>query len=170
MRIRLRRAGTADITVMRRLFRETVLEVNAMDYTKEETEDWAACGEDFARWEELMGGLYFVVAEVVAGKSNRSVPDVRTGKEEIAGFASVSADGYLHSMFVHKGFQGCGVATALLMEMEGYACGKGVKQIWAEVSVTARGFFEGEGYEVVREKKRKAGRMELKNFVMEKKL
>lgn len=170
MRIRLRKAETEDITGMRELFRGTVLKVNAADYTKEETEDWAACGEDLTHWKKLMEGLYFVVAEVVEGKSNRAVPDARTREEEMVGFASISEEGYLHSMFVHQGFQGCGVATALLREMEDYAYSRGVEKIWSEVSITARSFFDGEGYEVVKEQRRKAKQMELVNFVMQKKV
>lgn len=168
MRIRLRKAEAEDIAGIRRLFRETVLKVNVADYTREETEDWAACGEDLSHWEKLMEGLYFVVAEVVEGKSNRVVPNARTREEEMVGFASISEEGYLHSMFVHHGFQGCGVATALLKEMEDHAYGEGVEKIWSEVSITARSFFEGEGYEVVKEQRRKAKQMELVNFVMEK--
>lgn len=170
MRIRLREAGHEDIEKMSMLFRETVRTVNAADYTVEETEDWAACGEKPAHWVDLMKQLYFVVAEVVEGKSNRAIPDAPTGEEEMAGFASISNEGYLHSMFVHKNYQGCGVATALLRTVEDYAVRHGVVSIRSEVSITARPFFEHEGYEVTREQKRKAMQLELTNFVMEKKI
>ena len=71
-------------------------------------------------------------------------------------------------MFVHKDYQRCGVGTALLQSLERYAAGRNILKIVSEVSITARPFFEHEGFRVVKEQKRKAMRLELKNFVMEK--
>ena len=41
----LRILTIADIPEMQALFRSTVLHVNKKDYTQEEVEDWASCGE-----------------------------------------------------------------------------------------------------------------------------
>lgn len=168
MRIRLREAGQEDRQEMATLFRETIKAVNIADYSVEEAEDWAACGENVGHWEELIGKLYFIVAEVVDGKTNPAVSVERNEKGLIIGFASISDDGYLHSMFVHKDYQRCGVGTALLQSLERYAAGRNILKIVSEVSITARPFFEHEGFRVVKEQKRKAMRLELKNFVMEK--
>lgn len=168
MRIRLREAEQEDILKMADLFRDTVKTVNAADYTTEETADWAACGEEKEHWETLLERLHFVVAEVVNGRSNRSVQEARTDGGEMVGFASISDEGYLHSMFVHKNFQRCGVATVLLHSMEEYAASLGIPEITSEVSITARPFFENEGYRVVCRQKRRAKHLELENFVMKK--
>ena len=125
----IRRLAAQDIPEMRKLFRATVLTVNSKDYTKEEVEDWASCGD---------------------------------------GFSSMNTDGYLHSMFVHKDWQGKGVATLLLSEVEKIARGYGVHKISVEVSITARPFFEKRGYKVVKEQKAKANQLWLTNYVMEK--
>lgn len=45
---------------------------------------------------------------------------------------------------------------------------RGVNEIVSEVSLTAKSFFENKGYEVVNVQKRKANRLELKNFRMKK--
>ena len=45
-------------------------------------------------------------------------------------------------MFVHKDFQGKGIATMLLEEIERYAITAGIMRITSEVSLTARPFFE----------------------------
>ena len=42
-------------------------------------------------------------------------------QSQIVGFSSITHQGYLHSMFVHKDFQGKGIATILLNEIERYA-------------------------------------------------
>ena len=145
-----------DIPEMRELFRTTVLTVNSKDYTKEEVADWASCGDSVAHWKELLAKNDYIGAI--------------DGQGKIVGFSSMNAEGYLHSMFVHKDWQGKGVATLLLSEVEKMACGYGVRKISVEVSITARPFFEKHGYKVVKEQKAKANRLWLTNYVMEKTL
>lgn len=45
-------------------------------------------------------------------------------------------------MFVHKDFQGKGIATILLNDIERYAITAGITRVTLEVSLTARTFFE----------------------------
>ena len=89
-----------DIPEMRELFHTTVLTVNSKDYTKEEVEDWASCGDSVEHWKELFAKNNYIGALDEQGN--------------IIGFSSMNAEGYLHSMFVHKDWQGKGVATLLL--------------------------------------------------------
>lgn len=150
----IRRLAAQDIPEMRKLFRATVLTVNSKDYTKEEVEDWASCGDRVEHWKELLAKNNYIGA--------------LDGQGGIVGFSSMNAEGYLHSMFVHKDWQGKGVATLLLSEVEKIARRYGVHKISVEVSVTARPFFEKHGYKVVKEQKAKANRLYLTNYVMEK--
>ena len=145
-----------DIPEMRELFRTTVLTVNSKDYTKEEVEDWTSCGDSVAHWKNLLAKNDYVGAIDRQGK--------------IIGFSSVNAEGYLHSMFVHKDQQGKGLATLLLSEVEKIARKYDVHKINVEASITARPFFEKHGYKVVKEQKAKANRLWLTNYVMEKAL
>ena len=145
-----------DIPEMRELFHTTVLTVNSKDYTKEEVEDWTSCGDSVAHWKNLLAKNDYVGAIDRQGK--------------IIGFSSVNAEGYLHSMFVHKDQQGKGVATLLLSEVEKIARKYDVHKINVEASITARPFFEKHGYKVVKEQKAKANRLWLTNYVMEKAL
>lgn len=143
-----------DIPEMQELFRSTVLNVNIRHYTKEEVEDWASCGDSVEHLKELLSRNRFIGA---FDKANRMV-----------GFSSMNKDGYLHSMFVHKDWQGKGVATQLLSEVESIAGQLGVVEITSEVSLTARPFFEKKGYEIVKIQKYRANKLELTNFVMRK--
>lgn len=145
-----------DIPEMQDLFRSTVLHVNSKDYTKEEVEDWASCGDSAEHWRELL--------------TKHSYVAVLDRQDRIIGFSSMNAEGYLHSMFVHKDWQGKGVANLLLSEVEKMARGYGVPKISAEVSITARPFFEKHGYGVVREQRAKANKLYLTNYAMEKEL
>ena len=73
-------------------------------------------------------------------------------------------------MFVHKDFQGKGIATILLNKIERYATATGIIRITSEVSLTARPFFEQRGYIVTEKQKRRANQLSLTNFWMAKNL
>lgn len=153
---RIRPMTVLDIPECQTLFRSTVLIVNSKDYTKEEVEDWASCGDSVEHWKELFAKNNYIGALDEQGN--------------IIGFSSMNTEGYLHSMFVHKDWQRKGVATMLLSEVEKMARGYGAHKISVEVSITARPFFEKRGYKVVKEQKARANRLWLTNYVMKKTL
>ena len=143
-----------DIPKVQELFRSTVLTVNSKDYTKEEVKDWASCGDSIEHWKELFAKNDYIGA--------------LDGQGNIIGFSSMDSDGHLHSMFVHENWQGRGVATRLLSEVEKMAQKYGVGKIHTEVSITARSFFEKHGYKTMKKQKQKANQLFLTNFKMEK--
>ena len=150
----IRAALQSDAVELKKLFQNTVLAINRRDYSQAEVEDWASCGDDLSNIEDMIKTHYFIVAV--------------NQQSEIVGFSSITPQGYLHSMFVHKDFQGEGIATMLLNEIEQYAITNGIIRITSEVSLTARPFFEKKGYVVEEEQKRKANQLSLTNFWMAK--
>ena len=150
----IRAALQSDAVELKKLFQNTVLAINRRDYSQAEVEDWASCGDDLSNIENMIKTHYFIVAV--------------NQQSEIVGFSSITSQGYLHSMFVHKDFQGEGIATMLLNEIEQYAITNGIMRITSEVSLTARPFFEKKGYIVEEEQKRKANQLSLTNFWMAK--
>ena len=150
----IRAALQSDAVELKKLFQNTVLAINRRDYSQAEVEDWASCGDDLSNIEDMIKTHYFIVAV--------------NQQSEIVGFSSITPQGYLHSMFVHKDFQGEGIATILLNEIEQYAITNGIMRITYEVSLTARPFFEKKGYIVEEEQKRKANQLSLTNFWMAK--
>ena len=150
----IRAALQSDAVELKKLFQNTVLAINRRDYPQAEVEDWASCGDDLSNIEDMIKTHYFIVAV--------------NQQSEIVGFSSITPQGYLHSMFVHKDFQGEGIATILLNEIEQYAITNGIMRITSEVSLTARPFFEKKGYIVEEEQKRKANQLSLTNFWMAK--
>ena len=150
----IRAALQSDAVELKNLFQNTVLAINRRDYSQAEVEDWASCGDDLSNMENMIKTHYFIVAV--------------NQQSEIVGFSSITSQGYLHSMFVHKDFQGEGIATMLLNEIEQYAITNGIMRITSEVSLTARPFFEKKGYIVEEEQKRKANQLSLTNFWMAK--
>lgn len=150
----LRILTIADIPEMQALFRSTVLHVNKKDYTQEEVEDWASCGESAAHWQELLAEHTYIGAFDQAGI--------------MIGFSSMNKTGYLHSMFVHKDWQSKGVATQLLSEVERIAQQNGVKEITSDISITARPFFEHKDYRIIQPQLAQANQLRLKNYKMRK--
>lgn len=153
---RIRNAETQELTILVRLFQETLLQVNSKDYSPRQIEAWKRKA-DQSRWEELFASsLQFMVAE---GENN-----------EIVGFTSVNSRGYLHSMFVDYRYQRQGIACLLLIKAEEYARRYGATVLNADVSITARPFFEKQGFCVKRENKVNVENTILINYTMEKQL
>ena len=128
--------------------------INLRDYSQEEVEDWASCGNDITHWVQLIQEQYYVVAV-----DKDSV---------IVGFGSVNDVGYMHILFVHKDFQHQGIAFLLYEHLENYAKEKGAEKLTSEVSITAKPFFEKQGFKVDEEQKRRANRLCLTNYKMSK--
>ena len=152
----IRVALQSDTVELKQLFQNTVLAINRRDYSQAEVEDWASCGDNLANIKDMIKTHYFIVAV--------------NQQSEIVGFSSITPQGYLHSMFVHKDFQGKGIAIMLLNEIEQYPITNGIMRITSEVSLTARPFFEKRGYIVEEEQKRKANQLSLTNFWMAKQM
>ncbi|MDR1583420.1 MAG: GNAT family N-acetyltransferase [Prevotellaceae bacterium] len=150
----IRQATASDIPVMKVLYKNTVLTVNRKDYSIEEVEDWASCGDNMPHWDELLAEQHYIVAE--------------NERNQIVGFASINDTGYMHTLFVHKDFQHQGIATLLYQTLEEYAREKGAEKITSEVSITAKSFFEKQGFVVYEEQKRKANQLYLTNYKMSK--
>ena len=77
----------------------------------------------------------------------------------IVGIADLGPDGYLDRLYVHRDWQGRGVASAL--------CDALPAARTTHASITARPFFERRGWRVVREQQVERRGVLLTNFVME---
>jgi putative acetyltransferase len=138
---------------MARLFYDTVHSVNAKDYSSEQLNAWATGIIDKDAWCHSFVEHYTMVA--VADK-------------KIVGFGDIDSTGYLDRLFVHKDYQGRGVASALCCELENHAMENGVSVLSTHSSITAKHFFERRGYIVRKEQQVERKGIKLTNFVMEK--
>lgn len=130
--IKLRTAVIEDIPAIVEMYRATVHTINAADYTPAQLKVWADGAVNYPRWEKAIKEQYFVLAEI---------------NGSLAGFSSIAKDGYLDFMYVSKDHQRCGVASALLYEIERKAAEQKNPKIYSHVSKTAKGFFLKMGYE-----------------------
>ncbi|MCL4520251.1 MAG: GNAT family N-acetyltransferase [Firmicutes bacterium] len=138
----VREFQVTDVDQIVTLFFETVHAINASDYTVEQLAAWApklSVDERQERIQRLRASL------------SHNISYVAVRGDTIVGFADVTTDGYVDHLFVHKDFQGQGIASDLLLlhRVEQEALGHGVKQIRTDASITAKPFFEHKGYVAV---------------------
>lgn len=148
----IRRYKSVYLEQMARLFYETVHSVNKKDYSDLQLDVWASGDIDFEVWDiSFRKHLSYVAVE----------------NDMVIGFGDIDDTGYLDRLYVHKDFQGRGVATAICdrLEMETPA-----EAVVVHASVTAKPFFEKRGYETVRGQEVLRGGIALKNYVMKKAL
>jgi putative acetyltransferase len=123
-----------DAPVLLTLFRDTIRRVNCRDYSPEQIAAWASDEIDPAAWARRFTGRFVVVAED-AGR--------------LAGFADLEANGHIDRVYVSADYQGQGVARALLAEVVAEARRLRLVRLFSEVSITARPFFESQGFVVL---------------------
>lgn len=151
----IREYKTIDCTVMGKLFYDTVHTINAKDYTKEQLDAWAAGNLDLEAWNHSFLKHNALIAEI-------------DGK--IVGFSDMDKTGYLDRLYVHRDFQRKGIAAALVNELERCAQKEGVFNFETYASITARPFFEKQGYTVEAENKAVRNNITLVNYKMVKHL
>lgn len=145
----IRNYDSSDCPELARLFYDTVHSVNARDYTQPQLDAWATGQVDLEGWNRSFLEHLTLVA-------------VENGR--IVGFGDISREGYLDRLYVHKDYQGQGIATALCDALEAAVPGS----ITTHASITAKPFFEHRGYQVRREQTVFRFGVGLTNFVMEK--
>ncbi len=136
--IEIRKATGKDIKPIGQLFRDTIISINSKHYSEAQVKAWASGYNDWAKWERKVADQYFLVATEVSS---------------ICGFASLTPEGYIDYMFVHKAHQQKGIAKKLLAEIFEKAGEWQLKRLTADVSITALHFFKSKGFAVMRVQK-----------------
>ena len=145
----VRRYQPCDCKEITELFYDTVHTVNSKDYTKEQLFAWATGNVDMEQWNRSLQEHFSLIA----------VED-----KIIVGFGDIDSTGYLDRLYIHKDYQGQGVATAICDKLEQTVQGK----IVTHASITAKPFFEKRGYIVVIEQQVERQGIFLTNYIMEK--
>lgn len=149
----IREYNLDDIFVVAKIFYDTVHTVNAKDYTKKQLDVWATGHVDLDAWNRSFLEHDTLIAEI----------DGKT-----VGFADIDKTGFVDRIFVDRDFQGMGIATALLSELEHRAQENGAISFRTYSSITAKPFFEKQGYVVEAENKAIRSGIVLLNFKMRK--
>jgi putative acetyltransferase len=153
--MQVRRYKGSDISQIARLYYETVHRINAKDYSGSQLLAWAPRIYPNAYWRQRF--IRFQVFVVVQNG-------------EVAGFCELERTGHLDCLYVHHRWQGRGVGSSLVRRVEREARSRGIARLFADVSITARPFFQKAGFRVIRRQKKIYRNRCFRQFFMEKRL
>ncbi|ONI38090.1 GNAT family N-acetyltransferase [Candidatus Epulonipiscium fishelsonii] len=149
--MKIRKYKTEDCFETIELLVNTIHAVNIKDYTKAQLDGWSKINVD--KWNKSFLDHNTLIVEE---------------NDIIVGFGDMDSNGYLDRLYVHKDYQGQGIATVILTELELQATMYGISTFTAHASITARAFFEKRGYCIINENKVLREGEEILNFVMKK--
>ena len=153
--VELRRGRPDDALTIARLFRDTVHAVNRQDYSEAHLDAWAPYQIDLDHWRGVIESSYLMVA--VSGGM-------------VVGFANLDGDEYVDQVFVHKDLLRKRIASKLMEEIEREAKRRGAARLWTQSSITARKFFERQGFATLQAQRITYNGQIFDNFSMEKRL
>lgn len=153
--ITIRLAKISDLTEMQKMFVDTITTICKDDYSPEQIKVWTASIENTQHWTDILTLQYFLVAEL---------------DNKIVGYISLDTNDYIDLLYVHKDYQRQGVADKLYFEIEKEAIKNRTSVLRANVSKTARLFFEKKGFIIRKEQTNIRQGVEIINYKMTKQL
>ena len=151
--MKLRKYKEKDCLVLADLFYHTVHTINAKDYSKAQVDAWATGKINIAAWNQS-----FCEHDTLVAEQNGI----------IVGFGDMDHSGYLDRLYVHRDYQRQGIASAIVNQLEQHALLHGISVFTTHASITAKPFFEHQGYALICENIVVRGGIPLTNFTMKK--
>jgi len=121
----------ADVAMLVKIFRSSIEELAAEDYSPGQIEAWMSVAEDEQGFGARLQGMLTLVATI------GGLP---------AGFVSLKGTEEIDMLYVAAGVARQGIATLLVGAVEKLAGARGAKRLTADASDTARPFFEVRGF------------------------
>lgn len=134
-----------------KLFYNTVHNINIQDYDENQVAAWAPENLDI---------------NIAVQKFREIDPFVVIKEGKIIGYADIQSDGYIDHFFCHHEFQGHGVGSMLFSALEKEARESDILEMYSNVSITARPFFEAMGFSVEKEQIIQIRDQKFKNYRM----
>ena len=151
----IRKFQKADLEAILELFHDVVHTIGAKYYNSEQVQAWAPVSADKEKW------LTSLTANIAFVAEDRGI---------IIGFGDMSHTGYIDRLYVHKNYQGKGVALALFKKLEEAARKLGIAELTTEASVMAKPIAERWGFEIVQKNNKGLRGQEFITYLMRKKL
>ncbi len=120
-----------DAAVLREIFRDSIDELAADDYTETQREAWASAADDEKEFAKKLAGELTLV-----GTLNGSP----------VAFASLAGKDKIDMLYVHPAAAGQGIAAMLTDALEKLAASRGAAKLTVDASDSASGFFQKRGY------------------------
>lgn len=145
----------ADALVLREIFRDSIEDLTADDYTSAQQEAWASAADDGAEFGKKLASQLTLIATLEGSP---------------VGFASLEGKEKIDLLYVHPAATGQGVGAMLVDALEKLAAARGVARLRVDASDNARGFFEKRGYVAQQRNTVSVGDEWLANTTMQKQL
>lgn len=143
---------TSDLEPIVALFNRSVRDIAGRDYSAEQVSAWAPDPPDLKAWARRLGsGGVFVYDD----------------DERILGFARIDDSGCVDMLYVLPGMERRGIGRALIDRSVSWAVERGIRRLFADVSITARPFFESVGFCVTADQVVERRGVLFRNFRME---
>ena len=130
-KLALRPFLAADAPLLAEIFRASIEDLTAEDYSEAQRQAWAATADDEAAFAKKLAGALTLIA---------------TMQGSPVGFASLAGGNTIDMLYVHPAATGQGVGRMLADALEKLAGARGTKKLLVDASDSARGFFEKRGY------------------------
>ena len=136
------------------MYYHTTRKIIGRDYTQEQIERWVP-DEKPANWDESV---------------SRKNPFIAEENGKIVGFAELKRKGHVDKFYCHYQWQRKGAGKLLLQAVEEEARRLQIGLLFTEISVTAKEFFLGQGFAIVKLEENLVCGTIAKRFQMQKRL
>ena len=144
-----------DTPLLAEIFRASVEELAADDYSESQREAWTSAADD---------------QEELARRLSEQLTLIATLNGSPVGFASLANNETIDLIYVHPAAAGRGVGTMLVDALEKLGIARGARRLTADVSDSAQDFFEKRGFTATQRNTVQRSGEWLTNTTMEKKL
>ena len=117
------------------LFHDSIHAIDRSIYSEEELEAWAPTPPDYDFWKKRLSA---------------KKPFLAINSNAIVGFIELENDGHIDCLYVHKDYQGLGVASELLQYLKQTAHDRGINELYVEASKVAMPLFKKHGFELLK--------------------
>ena len=148
----IRRYREGDQLAIARIYNEAIRRIASADYDRVQLDAWAGTKPDMERWKT---------------RCERKRPFVKVIGGQVVGFMELDPDGHIDCTFVDPAHARKGVMSEIMDAAKDVAVRQGNPKLFAEVSITARPFFEKQGFVLVRDHEATINGVVLRNFIME---
>ena len=152
----VRRYQEGDHLAIGRIYHEAIHRIASRDYSPEQLHAWSGTKGDPGQW-----------AADWKARCEKKQPFVKEVDRKLVGFIGLDPDGHIDCTFVDPAHAGQGIMDEIMGEVNRHAGLSGITRLFAEVSLTARPFFERQGCIWVRDNLATIGDITLPNFIME---
>ena len=120
-----------DVPLLAEIFRASIEELAADDYSEAQQEAWASAADDEEKFGERLA---------------RELTLVATHGGAAIGFAALADNSRIDMLYVHPAAAGQGAGVMLCDALEKLAAARGARELSVDASDTARSFFERRGF------------------------